>query len=128
METRDRVKTEFKIDEKNRVVVCVITAKYDVAIRLCKYGLIDPEIEWKYFNSNIKPCRYVGIAKCAPEDEWDITYGKKLAEYRASEKRMRDVNKKLSAAIEDIENKINNLEEHGYIKISKKPEIIDGTN
>ena len=131
IEAKDRVKRQFKVN--GNVVTCIITARLDVEYRLYKYGLMsEREFANLYygedFNNTAKTFKYVGVAKCAPEDYFDLDTGKRIAEYRASEKRMRDVNRRLSAAIEDIENKISKLEEHGYIKISKKPEIIDGTN
>lgn len=119
---KDRVKTDFKVDEKNRVVVCIITASFDVESRLMKYGFIDEDVEWKYFNGNTKPCRYVGIARCAEGDEWNPAFGKKLAEYRASEKRMRDVNRRLDAYVSEINKKIADLTNYGYMKASKMPE------
>ena len=128
IEAKDRVKRQFKVN--GNVVTCIITAKLDVEYRLYKYGLMS-EREFAnlyYDDNNINVIKYVGVAKCAPEDYFDLDTGKRIAEYRASEKRMRDVNRRLSAAIEEIEDNINNLEEHGYIKISKKPEIINGTN
>ena len=128
IEAKDRVKRQFKVN--GNVVTCIITAKLDVEYRLYKYGLMS-EREFAnlyYDDNNINVIKYVGVAKCAPEDYFDLDTGKRIAEYRASEKRMRDVNRRLSAAIEEIENNINNLEEHGYIKISKKPEIINGIN
>ena len=128
IEAKDRVKRQFRVN--GNVVTCIITAKLDVEYRLYKYGLMS-EREFAnlyYDDNNINVIKYVGVAKCAPEDYFDLDTGKRIAEYRASEKRMRDVNRRLSAAIEEIENNINNLEEHGYIKISKKPEIINGIN
>ena len=128
IEAKDRVKRQFKVN--GNVVTCIITARLDVEYRLYKYGLMS-EREFAnlyYDDNNINVIKYVGVAKCAPEDYFDLDTGKRIAEYRASEKRMRDVNRRLSAAIEEIENNINNLEEHGYIKISKKPEIINGIN
>lgn len=128
IEAKDRVKRQFRVN--GNVVTCIITARLDVEYRLYKYGLMsEREFASLYYDdNNMNVIKYVGVAKCAPEDYFDLDTGKRIAEYRASEKRMRDVNRRLSAAIEEIENNINNLEEHGYIKISKKPEIIDGTN
>lgn len=131
IEAKDRVKRQFKIN--GNVVTCIITAKLDVEYRLYRYGLMNEnDFATLYYggdlNKTTKIFKYVGVAKCAPGDEFDLSIGKRIAEYRASEKRMRDVNRRINEAIDDIENKINNLETHGLIKISKKPEIIDGTN
>ena len=127
IEAKDRVKKQFRVN--GNAVTCIITARLDVEYRLYKYGLMNErEFANLYYDDNMNVVKYVGVAKCAPEDYFDLDTGKRIAEYRASEKRMRDVNRRLSAAIEEIENKINNLEEHGYINIAKKPEIINGTN
>lgn len=113
------VKTNFKIDKKNRVVVCIIeTSAWDVFDKLDKYDLA--------YGFDVKPQdtkRFVGVAKCAPEDEWDESYGKKLAEYRASTKRKNYVNRCLMNHADKIVNNINHLINFGFLKDCRPPKI-----
>ncbi len=109
------VKTEFKINEEKRTIVCILTTVDDFSFRAAKYGLFS-EADW--FTKKI----YIGKAKCAPEDKWDESYGKKLAEYRASEKRKKYINRKIKEFVKDFSRKMENFEKYGMIKDSKYPE------
>ena len=111
----DRVTTVYKVNEEKRTVVCIMTTVNDVPLRLAKYGLADDDID-------LDIRTYKGIAKCAPGDTWDETYGKRLAEYRAARARQVDVNDELKAYINGISKCIDNLYDHGLIKNPLKPE------
>lgn len=112
-----RVITEYKVNEAKRTVICIITTINDVPHRLAKYGLADEEYDEIDYDIRI----YKGIAKCAPEDEWDEIYGKRLAEYRAAKARQADVNTELKKYIAGISRCINNLQEYGFMKDPYKP-------
>ena len=112
-----RVTTEYKVNEAKRTVVCIITTINDVPHRLAKYGLADEEYDEIDYDVRI----YKGIAKCAPEDEWDEIYGKRLAEYRAAKARQVDVNEELKNYIKGITKCINNLQEYGFMRDPYKP-------
>lgn len=114
----DRVTTEYEINEDKRTVVCIITTINDIPYRLAKYGLADDIYDEEDLDIRI----YKGIAKCAPEDEWDALYGKRLAEYRASRARQVDVNNELKAYINGISKCIDNLYDYGLMKHPHKPE------
>lgn len=114
----NRVRTEYKINEDKRTVVCILTVINDVPARLAKYGLEDEEYDDKDFDIRI----YKGIAKCSLKDNWDETYGKRLAEYRAACARRADVNKELRAYIRGISKCIDNLYDYGLMKKPHKPE------
>ena len=113
-----RVTTEYKVNKEKRTVVCIITTINDIPLRLEKYGLVDEDYDDVDFDIRI----YKGIAKCAPEDTWDETYGKRLAEYRASRARQADVNTELKAYINYISKCIDNLYGYGLVKNPHKPE------
>lgn len=115
----DRVTTEFLVNEEKRTVVCIITAIDDVPIRLAKYGLADDEYEDYDFDMRV----YKGIAKCSPEDEWDETYGRRLAEYRAARARQLDVNADLNKYINGIFKAVDNLHNYGLMKDPHYPGI-----
>lgn len=112
-----RVRTEFKINEEKRTVVCIITTVNDVPVKLAKYGLADDHYDEEDFDIRI----YKGIAYCSPEDTWDENYGKRLAEYRASRARQVDVNTELKDYIRGISKRIDNLYDYGLLKDPHKP-------
>lgn len=112
------VTTEFKVNEEKRTVVCIITTVNDMARRLAKYGLADESCDT---DDCADVRKYVGIAVCAPEDEWDEAYGKRLAEYRASTARRADINNELNNFVHGIRICIDNLCEYGFLKKTRPP-------
>ncbi len=119
MYNTDRVTTEYKVNEKKGTIVCIITTVNDIPLRLAKYGLADEN----YDNIDFDIRTYKGIAKCAPGDTWDETYGKRLAEYRAARARQVDVNNELKTYIHGISKCIDNLYDYGLMKDPHKPEV-----
>lgn len=111
------IKTEYKVNKEKHTVVCIITAVNDVPLRLKKYGLADEDYD--YIDFDIRS--YKGVAKCSPMDEWDETYGKRLAEYRAARARQIDVNTELKNYIKGISKCIDNLYDYGLLKDPHKP-------
>ena len=109
------VSTEFVVNKEKRTIVCIITTEGDVLKRLGKYDIETGDDYWRYGNDRLVR-RYKGVAKCAPEDEWDEAYGKKLAEYRAAKARQVDVNKDLDNAVEKLRLGIEKLTKYGYLK------------
>ena len=47
--------------------------------------------------------RYIGVAKCNDDDEFDLEFGKKLALAKAKEKRIKAVRNKFSAILSSLE-------------------------
>lgn len=114
------VKTKFYVNEEKRTVVCIISTTNEVIDRLWKYDV--------YIHMGLaEECEYIGIAKCAPEDIWNENYGRKLAEYRAMEKRRKDVNRKINTYIEITQKKLDNLSAYGKIKASRPPQMPEVT-
>lgn len=113
----ERVSTEYKVNKNKRTVVCIIKTINDVAERLKKYGLADED----YDNIDLDIRVYKGIARCAPEDEWDETYGRRLAEYRAARARQLDVNEDLNKYIKGITKCVDSLCNFGFMKTPHKP-------
>ena len=111
----NRVRTEYMVNEKARVVVCQITAVDDFNTRLMKYGF-EPNRDKK---GPVK-C-YRGVARCHPEDEWNETFGKRLAEYRASQKRVNSVNKEIEDFIETLQRDSLRLVKYGIMKQPRYP-------
>lgn len=69
---------EYHVNKEKRTVICVLKADYD--------NELDYYIPCNYHNKNFKELYYfksVGMAKCDPKDEFDITLGKRIAESKA---------------------------------------------
>lgn len=110
------VTTEFIVNEEKRTVVCIITTVDDMADRLAKYGLADDQYD------DIEDVRiYKGIAKCCPQDTWDESYGKKLAEWRAARKRKTDINNEISNYIVSMYERLDTLDIYGRLKDPTPP-------
>ena len=103
MAINNAVSTEFVVNKEKRTIVCIITTEGDVLKRLGKYGIETGDDYWRYGDNRLIR-RYKGIAKCAPEDEWDEAYGKI------------DVNRDLDNAVEDLQLGIAKLLAYGYLK------------
>ena len=115
----NRVRTEYIVNEEKRVVVCQITAIEDLNTRLVKYGFDARK------NDKNRVKTYRGVARCHPDDEWNVTYGKRLAEYRASQKRVNAVNKEIEDFIDELQRKSLMLVKHGVMKQPRYPELSD---
>ena len=111
------VTTEFVVNEEKRTIVCIITTVDDMVQRLAKYGLADEDYDDIYADERV----YKGIAKCAPDDTWDETYGMKLAERRAMAKRQGDINSELTKYIKNCRKRLENLEKYGMLKTPGVP-------
>ena len=105
------VDTKFFVNKDKRTVVCVISTINDIPQRLAKYNL-----SYEKYDDAEEIRTYTGYAYCAPEDEWNETYGKHLAEYRASKLRQSDVNREIKKFIKGISKCIDNLYDYGLLK------------
>lgn len=112
--------TEFKINREKGVIVCIIRTREDVAEICRKYNCL---YFLDYIGMAYEEKVYKGIARCAPEDEWDETYGKRLAEYRATMKRRKYVNRKIKKIWRDTSRKLNDLYKYGFLKEPKEPKM-----
>lgn len=112
------VKTTYYVNKEKRTVACVMYTYNDVRDKIQKYGLVP---SYKYL-CQVKV--YHGVAKCAPEDEWDETIGRRLAERRAAAKRQNYVNGEIDKFIQGEVARLNNLIEHGLLKYPNPIEIV----
>jgi hypothetical protein len=79
------INKEFIVDKG--VVVCLITAKTDYPYEILKLiDTLDKEAPMYYIRTR-------GIARCSKEDNFDVRYGKKLAEARAMKEVFKGFNK-----------------------------------
>lgn len=75
---------KWMIDKEHRVIVCTLTNCRDIACdRILKYCGVYTHPYDHYLLHDA----YVGVARCAPGDEWNEEYGKALALKRAKRKR-----------------------------------------
>lgn len=84
----------FYVDEEKRTIACVLEGTREMFNRYISDKLyFDP---WccglngvdnsKFTHSLSMPNRFVGVAKCATKDTWDVELGKKIAYLRLREK------------------------------------------
>ena len=109
LEEKNGSDIEFKVFEDKKTVVCRIwnchmTAKN----RIHKYTH-----DVTVYGTEDIPDVFVGIARCAPEDEFDVEFGKKLALTRAKEKRGKAINEAIYSYIDDIQRGLRDLEKYG---------------
>lgn len=85
----------YHVNEKKRAVTCQIKSRGDSVY---------------------------GVAKCAPDDKWDVERGKEIASYRAEvAQRKRDLGN-TNVVIEELQSIIRNQEyqvQHGYMRRSQ---------
>lgn len=105
---------KFDVNPEKRRVICFLYNCENIALnRIKKYvPCFNTEIFAKKYKLKIDPV-YVGIAKCAPEDEFDVEYGKKLALTRAKQKRCKAINRVIYDVFDVIDCELNNLDRYG---------------
>lgn len=116
MKSQTKVNTKYYVDEEKEVVACVLTVTDEVLNKLHKYGLAT-----EYFPYEPDVRKYTGVARCSLEDEFDVEYGKRLAEYRASYKRWKDVNCELLDYASKETAKVENLIHYGLLRKPTSP-------
>ena len=90
MKTTSKNDITYYIDESNRVIVCRLTGcAFIAADRIKKYCWNDPV---DYRVEALMQDSFIGKAKCAPEDDFNIEIGKQIALKRAKAKRKRAIN------------------------------------
>lgn len=107
-----RMKISYNINEKERIIICIIVCENQVENRLSKYGVISNR-----YNGDVSTDfrKYIGKAKCSPNDRWNEEFGKMLAKNRALIKRAKDINNSIQEVITDWNNKLQILNMYGKI-------------
>lgn len=106
---------KFFVDEKKRTIVCVLENTDKLFYSFIneklsfysKYFFIDPKKNKKFFNKIHMPNRFIGIAKCAPEDTWNETLGREIAYMKMREKVFNSFFNHASAYVDMIDEYIN---------------------
>lgn len=108
---------EYFVNLEAGVVVCRINNCRDIAnLRIHKYSNSEPWEPWNY----TLPDSFIGVAKCAPEDEFDEEYGKKLALLRAKQSRGAAINAMIYKYIKSLRDDIDNLSKYAIHNIPKE--------
>ena len=116
----------FYVDEEKRTIACVFENTREMFAEFIEDKLyIDPWccfITNKDFGRSLKmPNRFVGIARCAPEDTWDKELGKKIAYLRLREKVYRSFFNKARHYIDTLDDYL----ERSAIEINRMGEKLD---
>ncbi len=99
----------FIVNKNKRKIICIIEHT--------KFNFLDIiyETKWDYYlmNKNIEkfymPNRFVGIATCHIEDDWDEELGKRIAFSKLKDKYNASFYKRASAFLSSISEDFNNL-------------------
>lgn len=119
MKSQTKIDTKYYVNEEKRTVVCVLTVTDEILNKLHKYGLAEEYFQYFPYEPSVR--KYTGIARCAPEDQFDVRYGKRLAEYRASHKRWKDVNRELLKYASETTARVKNLMNYGLLRMPTPP-------
>lgn len=100
----------FYVDEKKRTIACVLEDtknmfhKYiEDKLYISCWGLPTTNQAVKFEEKLDMPNRFVGVAKCAAEDTWDVELGKKIAYLRLREKVYRSFFNKAKRYIDTLD-------------------------
>ena len=100
---------KFYVNKENRTVTCVIEDTKHLLEEFLNYNLwVTPKVadKMKYL---YLPNKFVGIARCMPEDEWDEEFGRKLAYTKARKKLHTVFFKKANDYVNEVDNNINEI-------------------
>ena len=115
---------EFLEFPEKGVVVCKLSGCGDIpVVRIEKYtrNKVDPYVYQRYTIDDT----FVGVAKCSPEDTFDLEYGRKLALIKAKSKRGAAINKALQRYKSDTLQDLMRLAEEGIHPVPDPKEFID---
>ena len=108
---------KYFIDEKNKTIVCQLcNCKHIAEYRVEKYAT---HLAPRFKELDISD-KFYGIARCNPEDEFDIEYGKKISLTRAKRKRGQAINNMIKNLINKVQRELDTLEKYG---IHEVPEV-----
>ena len=119
--------TKFKVDRERGSITCIMTTTEDFLSRIIRYGFAEAFYRLPLSLDDLREDdldvrKYIGVARCNPEDEWDEEYGKRLAEYRAALKRRSDINQEIANFCYRMNCHIDNLWFHGKLREPKHPD------
>lgn len=134
--------TKYYVNKEKRTVVCVIESREYDALDYIEKGLgdinfYDTPMTKKNEKNYLMPTRFVGVAKCSPQDEFNEETGRTLAFHRAKLKYdasfMRVVDyciQQQCVVLDHMKNRfshfLNKATEHYYKRLSKLENVMAG--
>lgn len=106
---------KFYVDDLERVIVCVIPTTRNMVLDFIydhfdfsDISLCDSMINsWNKLRKELEmPSSFIGKAKCAPEDEWDVDTGMLIAFSRAKDKCYKSFFKRANKFIQAIDRRL----------------------
>ncbi len=116
---------EYFVFKNKGVVVCKLHNCKSLALdRISKYAnVLCPVMDiHKYFINDV----FTGVAKCSPDDSFDLEYGKKLALTKAKASRGKAINNAINLFIKNLNKSINNLQVYGLHEVPNVKAFING--
>lgn len=102
---KSKKECEYTISKERRQVICIMNdTKYGFINFLNHCGQYGGDL-FKY----AMPSTFIGVATCAPEDEWDEQLGKDIAYAKAAEKYNKSFFKRAQAYTNDMDTILNNI-------------------
>lgn len=115
---------EYLVFESQGVVVCKLhRCKHIVVDRLNKYARGNLCLFGDVDNYTINDT-FTGVARCAPEDTFDIETGKKLALIRAKAKRAKAINNAVRRYRREVYKNLRIIEDNCYSDIPDEKEVL----
>lgn len=100
---------KFIVNPEKRTVVCIIEHTRHKCVDFINFNMP----EYVYLGQIVKkgwmPDRFVGIARCGENDEWNEDFGRELAYRRAKEKFNRSFFKHANSVLNDLDDALDNL-------------------
>lgn len=101
---------QFFINEEQRKVVCVINNTQNLFLEFLRENSAILHLCAYYNQKNLyMPPRFVGVATCSKEDEWNEAVGKKLAFNRAKYNLNRSFFKRANSFVNNVDDALNEL-------------------
>lgn len=105
----------FVVNEEKRTVVCY----YEGCRKMVYHTIRDTPFHeiYRYIYEHYPEMaymkdRYAGVAKCAPDDEWDEEIGRHIAFYRLCDKVMRSYFKRMNFFVNYVDRELNDFMYH----------------
>lgn len=100
---------KYSINEEKRTVVCILEKTDNLFIKFVWENSNIGCYGEKFLNKLIMPNRFIGIAKCSEDDEWDVEKGKLIAFSRAKDKLNKSFFKRAKTYVNYIDRQIDNF-------------------
>ena len=108
----------WTIDEENKIVVCSLHHCEDIATSRIFKRFHNLDI---YFDKRYRmKSSYVGVAKCNPQDDFNVEFGKDLSLYRAKVKRNKAANRAIQKYIRNTARTLKQLADYDIHEMTEE--------